>query len=323
VRAYGSLTERGRVGRLRRLALAASTRYAFEPRRCVFAASSFNTIFRIDASDEGRYALRVGSAMRIHPEGTEAAEVAWMAALRRDGAVDVPAVVEASDGSNVLDVEVPGVPERRRCVAFAWMRGRPIEERLDAPGARRLGTLSAALHQHAVAHASSMPRDVAIGDRVLSWDTPSRLDELVPTYGSMVREALDRAQGSLDELWRDPPHPPHLVHGDLQPWNVIEDRDRAVVIDFQDLFWGFARQDLAITMNVIRSYPEPEPLLGAFIEGYRAIRPWPEMSPSELDALIAARRIQLLNLGLNVRKPGLEAFIAGHGAWIRSWMTVA
>ena len=308
---------------MRRLALAACTRYAFEPRRCVFAASSFNTIFRIDASDEERYALRVGSGMRIHAEGTEAAEVAWMMALRRDAAVDVPAVVEASDGTNVLEVEVPGVPELRRCVVFAWVRGRPVEERLNALGARRLGSLSAALHEHAVAGASSMPRDVSIGDRVLYWSAPSRLDELVPAYGSMVREALDRAQGSLDELWRDPPHAPHLVHGDLQPWNVIEGGDRPVVIDFQDLFWGFARQDLAITMNVIRSYPESEPLLDAFVEGYRAIRPWPEMSPSELDALIAARRIQLLNLGLNVRKPGLEAFIAGHGAWIRSWMSVA
>ena len=37
-----------------------------------------------------------------------------------------------------------------------------------------------------------------------------------------------RAQRTFDELWRDPPHPPHLLHGDLQSGNVLMTRGGGV-----------------------------------------------------------------------------------------------
>jgi Ser/Thr protein kinase RdoA (MazF antagonist) len=319
VRAYESLTERGRANRLRRLALLASARYPFEIRRCVCATRSFNTIFRIEATTGERYALRIAPRIRLHPEGTEAAEVAWLAALRRDGVVDVPVVIETTDGTRVVDVELAGVPEARRCVLFGWVPGRRVD-RMDPAMARRLGALAALLHRHAADLASAAPPDIPVGDRVLYWRIDDRLDELIPAYGSLIHKALDRAQRTIDELWSDPPHAPHLLHGDLHPSNVITGGDRTVVIDFQDLLWGFEQQDLAIAISVLRMYPEPGRLLDRFRDGYVAVRPWPEMLPAELDALVAARSIQQLNLGLNVRKPGLDAFIARQATRIRTWM---
>jgi hypothetical protein len=44
------------------------------------------------------------------------------------------------------------------------------------------------------------------------------------------------------------------------------------------------------------------------------------MAPSMLDALIAGRWIQQLNLGLNIRKPGVEDFIRRHADRIGAWM---
>jgi Ser/Thr protein kinase RdoA (MazF antagonist) len=320
VRAYATLSERGRIGRLRTLAFAAAARFGIDPLSCVCAARSFNTIFRVDDAQGRRSALRVGSSIRIHRDGTEAVEIAWMAALRRDGAVDVPDVIEATDGSSFVDIEVAGVPGRRRCALFTWVPGRPIDERLDPRSAYHVGALAAMLHEHAAAHATTEPPDVATGDRVLYWDAASRLEELVPIYGSLVIEAQDRAQRAIDRLWQSPPHLPHLLHGDLHPSNVFAGADRAVVIDFQDLFWGFEPQDLAITISVIRTYDEPARLLDAFRTGYVSLRPWPEMSTEELDALVASRRIQQLNLGLHVRKPGLDAFVARHAERLRAWM---
>jgi len=85
---------------------------------------------------------------------------------------------------------------------------------------------------------------------------------------------------------------------------------RLEVIDFQDLFWGFEQQDLAITTAWFRSSDEPAPLLAAFREGYRTIRPWPEMSTEDLGALVAGRWLNQLNIGLHVRNPGLDEFVA-------------
>jgi Ser/Thr protein kinase RdoA (MazF antagonist) len=320
VRAYETLTERGRTRRLRTLALAAAARYRFETRSCVCAAHSYNTIFRVEARDGARFALRVGSALRVHPVGTEFAEVGWLAALLDDEAVSVPTVLSSKDGSMVLDIEVDAVPEPRRCVLFGWIAGHVIGDRMTSGRARRLGGLSARLHEHAAHRTSTPPIDVPVGDRVLYWVLPSRLHELTPAYGSMIQDALDRAQGCIDGLWRDRPGTPHLLHGDLNPSNVIVAGDRTLALDFQDLFWGFEQQDLAITINVLRLYPGPAPLLDAFRQGYEEVRPWPEMSDAELDALIACRWIQQLNLGLHVRRPGLDAFVARHGARIRAWM---
>ncbi len=40
-------------------------------------------------------------------------------------------------------------------------------------------------------------------------------------FGTLFLNALARAQSVVDSLWRNPPHGPHLVHGDLTPANVI------------------------------------------------------------------------------------------------------
>jgi Ser/Thr protein kinase RdoA (MazF antagonist) len=320
VRAYETLTEAGRTRRLRTLALAATARYGFATRSCACAVHSYNTIFRVEARDGARYALRVGPALRVHPAGTEAAEVAWLTALRDDGVVAVPSVLASSDGSSVLDVAVEAVPEPRRCVLFEWMSGRVMGDRITPDRARRIGIVNGLLHEHGAHWVSTPPSDIPIGDRVLYWSLPSRLGELQPAYGSLIGEALERAQRSVDDLWRDPPQPPQLLHGDLNPANVMMRGDQTIALDFQDLFWGFDQQDLAITINVLGLSPEPGPLLEAFRRGYREVRRWPETGRAQLDALIAARWIHQLNLGLNVRRKGLGGFVARHVARIRAWM---
>ncbi|TMM20908.1 MAG: hypothetical protein E6F95_12825 [Actinobacteria bacterium] len=304
MRAYETLTERGRLGRLRDLALQASARYDLDVRRCVRSARSFNTIFRVDAAGGERFALRVGSHLRIHPEDTEDVETAWMARLRRDGIVPVPFVVDTPKGSRFIDVEHPGVLECRRCILFGWIAGRRVGERLDGSIARRLGEMSAILHDEPTIYVPSTRLDAAVADRVLYWTLGLLLDELAPTYGSLLTDALDRAQEAVDRLWSRP-----LISG-----------GRLEVIDFQDLFWGFEQQDLAITTAWFRSSDEPAPLLAAFREGYRTIRPWPEMSTEDLGALVAGRWLNQLNIGLHVRNPGLDEFVARGAVRLRAWM---
>ncbi len=63
----------------------------------------------------------------------------------------------------------------------------------------------------------------------------------------MCADAVVRVQETLDELWAAPPHDPHLLHGDLGWNNVLRTSAGLVPLDFQDLRWGFAAQDLAIS----------------------------------------------------------------------------
>ena len=47
----------------------------------------------------------------------------------------------------------------------------------------------------------------------------------------------------------------------------------------------------------------------AFREGYERERPWPAIDDEAFEVLVAARWLHQIDLGLNVRKPGLGVFV--------------
>jgi Ser/Thr protein kinase RdoA (MazF antagonist) len=320
-RPFEDLTPRGQLLRVRGLALEALRSYDLEVIRCAFVARAFNTVFRVETTS-GAYALRVSPSLRIHAEGCEALEAAWVTALRRDVGLATPAVMVARDGSPVVWASTDGVPEPRSCVLFEWVGGRPLRMRMNAGAVHRTGESAAIVHDHAAARrGTAAPVGALVADRVLYFRTESRLEELRPSYGSVLDESVSRAQQTLDLLWRNPPHPAHLLHGDIQPSNVMVAGSEVTLIDFQDLIWGFEIQEVVIALQGLASFDDCEALGRAFREGYEAIRPWPETNPETVAGLHAARRLNTLNLGLNVRKPGLDAWVARQVAPVIEWMT--
>ena len=320
-RRFDDLTPSGQLRRLRALALVALREYDIEVVRCSFVARSFNTVFRVDTADGSSYALRVSPDLRIHADGCEIAEAEWVDALRRDTALNVPRVIRARDGGVVVTATDVGVAGTRSCVLFEWVYGRRLREHVTEDLVREVGAQTAVVHEHGAAHRPDAPPvGVLVADRVLFFRVPSRLDELAPAYGSVLEEAVARAQRSLDALWRDPPHPPHVLHGDIQTGNVMVQRGRVTLIDFQDLIWGFEIQDALIALRGLEHSGEVPELKAAFRAGYETVRPWPEADPEIVGALRAARHLNVLNFGLSVRAPGLDAFVARHAVPIVEWM---
>jgi Ser/Thr protein kinase RdoA (MazF antagonist) len=301
---------------LREIALEALRHHDLALRRVTLAAESFNSVFRVTTAS-GTYALRVGSPLRVHAEGTLETEDAWLRRLG-DGGVVVPALHRNRAGELGTDVAVPGAAPRT-CALFDWVAGRSLRTRLTVPTAAALGRLAARLHADAEAWALADPPDVLVADRVLYWRLPARLTAPDVPCSGVFADALDRAQAVLDQLWLVPPHPPHLLHGDLTPANVIVARDGTLVpIDFQDVVWGFDVQDLAITLAALRRAPR---LAGAFRSGYATVRAWPALTPEVWEALVAARALNQVNLTLTVHGPdALGDYLAGHAQRLREWL---
>jgi Ser/Thr protein kinase RdoA (MazF antagonist) len=320
-RRFDELSVRGRSGRLRIVALEALRDYDIDVKRCSFVARAFNTVFRVDGANGSAHALRVSPDLRIHADGCEEAEAAWVAALRRDAGLPVPQVIASRAGSVVTWVSVPEVPGLRSCVLFEWVGGRRLRECMSADLVRKTGALMAIVHDQASVYASAPVSGALVADRVLYFRAPRRLAELRPTYGSLLDDAVDRAQRVLDDLWRSPPHRPHLLHGDVQPGNVLVARSAAVtLIDFQDLIWGFEVQDASIALHALGRFDDAPGLMADFRDGYSSVRTWPEADADTAAGLRAARHLNVLNLGLNVRGPGLDEFIARHAAPVVEWM---
>lgn len=293
------------------------------PLRIRLAAESFNSIFRVTAA-AAVYALRVGPTLQIHAEGTAAVEAAWHRRLRQQG-VYVPDVYANSAGEfATLVPDAQAAQGSRVCVLFEWVTGRSLRSRLTERRAAALGRLAAGLHQDAAAWAPCGDRGTLVADRVLYWRLPEQLSAagLRFGFGTLFSDALARAQSVVDWFWRNPPHPPHLVHGDLTPANVITSPLHGLVpIDFQDTVLGFEAQDLAITVADLRSRPDGDRLADAFRSGYSECRPWPDISPALFGSLIVARSLNQMNLTLNAADTDkLATYMSSRAERLRAWM---
>ena len=305
------------------MALEALRSYEVAPTAVRLAAESFNSVFRVTTASAA-YALRVGAVLQIHPEGTAAVEAAWHRRLREQG-VFVPEVLANTDGEfSTLVTDGRAEDGTRVCILFEWVTGRSLRTRMTGARAAALGRLSARLQEDGAAWSPPGASDVLRADRVLYWRMADQLAAAGTRFGfgTLFTDARARAQTVLVALWRDPPHPPHLVHGDLTPPNVIvSPRHGLVPIDFQDTVQGFEVQDLSITISALRRWPDGDRLIDAFRGGYRERRPWPDVPPVLFDSLIVARGLQQMNLTLNVAdNDGLEGYVASHAERVRNWL---
>jgi Ser/Thr protein kinase RdoA (MazF antagonist) len=143
---FADLTSAGQARRLRRLALSALE--AYEVSVCgLVRLHGWNTTFRVDGPDGERHVLRV--QLTDGPTATMVgSELAWLLALGRDTDLAVPQSVANRFGDPLTVAAAPGVPERRTCVLFRWVRGWFLDAGLTETHLRRVGILTARLQQH-------------------------------------------------------------------------------------------------------------------------------------------------------------------------------
>jgi len=289
-------------------------------------AQSFNTVVGAVGEDGVQRAVRVGAPEKIHHPQVEALEATWLSALADDG-VPVASVVKGPSGQAVIAAEDPENPgSTRACVTFDWIDGTTVRDAPTEQSVTAAGRALALIHEHALGdrtpRAASLQRGPALScANPLRFALDDRMAEVSTVDGGLIPEAMDRASGILRELWRNGGEP-HLLHGDLHLGNVMVSPSGALtVIDFQDLAWGFDIHDLAITIRSFTALDGAAQVLAAFRTGYQSVRPWPDTDPATVAALTAARDLEMINLGLNLRRPGLEEFLEKQIESVRKWMT--
>jgi Ser/Thr protein kinase RdoA (MazF antagonist) len=311
---YRELTVHGQARRLRALALEALQHYDLEAVRVRLVTNDFNGIFRVDTAAGRKYILRVALPEGGHHLANLRAEMAWLAALRRDTDLSVPCPLAARNGELVVQAESKGVPEPRWCTISSWVPGTDLSRRQTPANLRALGRLSAQLHAQAAAF--KPPRDFAIlrFDTVYPFPEPfvlfaARYRPLLPPRRRAVYEqAVAWAQTAIDRL-KASGEPMRVIHGDLHPANVRVCRRVLSPIDFEDLMWGWPVQDIATTLYYFQDEANYREARAAFQAGYTSYSPWPERYPGEIDAFIAARGFGLANFILSDPNPNwrLEA----------------
>jgi Ser/Thr protein kinase RdoA (MazF antagonist) len=303
--------------RLRALATAALRSYGIVPARLVLLSAREHFLFRVDAgahsTDHDRFTLRL-----YHPaaydEAGVAAELAWLAALRRDTALAVPEPLPTIDAGLLVTLGDANAGEPRHAALCRWVPGRRRRASLTPAALAAVGRFTAELHRHA---ARFTPPTESIARR---WDWervfggasvvgPESTDPLLTReqhrafagVATLVRAALDRL-GTAPEVYG-------MVHGDLHTANYLFERGHVGAIDFEDCGLGHYLYDLAVILDeVLARFPEREPTFRtALLQGYRAVRPLPAEHEALLDTFIAMRLAELIRWYGSAADPAVRA----------------
>ncbi|HYP40466.1 MAG TPA: phosphotransferase [Chloroflexia bacterium] len=319
-RGFEQLHRRTQIRRLRRLAEVALAAYDLPPVSMTLLAHLFNTTFRVDTATGQRYVLR------IHRAGTPTlesvgAELDWLAALRRDTTLEVPAPVPTRAGPLLILAATPGVPQPHICVLFHWLPGRLLRHGLTPRHMERTGELMARLQNHA--RQWGPPPGFTRGRvdwpiEAARWVPDPFAQEVIASIHTLVARTLSVAEAervmavlervrTAEQALGQGPDTFGLIHADLHYGNLLFARGTVRAIDFDDCGFGPLLYDPAVMFNEILDWPEYPALRARLLAGYRRVRPLPAEHEAHLDTFIALRRIQDALWVLDWRKhPGIS-----------------
>ncbi|HET9721264.1 MAG TPA: phosphotransferase [Solirubrobacteraceae bacterium] len=284
------------------LARAAMARFEIgEDAKLTLVNVSENHTFRVDDAANG-----MSYALRLHRPGYRTveeieSEIDWIDALRRDGVVDTPAAVSASDGGRVVFVEAEGA-QGRNAVVFRWIDGSTVD--MDA-GSRAieqyetLGAIAARMHQHV---RRWQPRP---GFTRPPWDYEHSIGpaghwgawqdglgvgpqerRLLDRLDTTIRTRLQRFGAGSDRFG--------LVHADMRLANLLVHEDEVLLIDFDDCGASWYMYDFATTVSFMEDHPRVPELRAAWLRGYRSVAKLDAASEAELQTLVMLRRLLLV-----------------------------
>jgi Ser/Thr protein kinase RdoA (MazF antagonist) len=309
---FETLTKRGQINRLKKLALNALTAFDIQPLTLKPLRHGDNTTFRIDASDGERYVLRIHRSVQRTPEEIRS-EMMWLAFLNQEGFV-VPSPVKTQANDLLTIASADGVPEPRPCVLFHWIDGRFVDDALTPKHLALVGKFMACLHESGkkfippdgftrgcLDNLCGKPRGVSETFARLQTNNPedeARAIKLVKEVCSFedskrVEKLITMIRKAQLELGREP-ETFGLIHGDLHQENYFFHQGQVRAIDFDDCGYGHYLYDIAVTFFNLDGHGSVSVLKESFLEGYRSVRPFSKEHEAYLDVFMNLRELQMM-----------------------------
>ena len=304
---FNELTRFGKIRRFRQLASAALEAYELESAPFKLARLAGNAVFRVTAScknhitadarpyEKDRYLLRIHDPIEQPTDAIEL-EMAWLAAIRRDAALPVPEPVPTPKGKLLIQIETPGIAEKRDCTLLRWIKGRFVKRGIRPHHFKAQGRLMAQLHNHAARWRPPKDLNKRRFDRdgLFSDDAGAGLPnrEAWPLLPKRYKEPFETvarvAEQVMDGLGKNP-DVYGLIHGDCGvDANVLFHKGEARAIDFDGSGFGYYTYDLALALEHCwdeAAYPRYRE---ALLEGYTEYRTMPDEQLKHLDLFLAA-----------------------------------
>ena len=317
MRPFDTLSPRGRLRRLRRLADAALAAFEVQVERMALLGAFTNTLYRVRTAAGRTYVLRI-CAPGWRTETDLRSEALWLEALARDTQIGAPVPHRTPAGEAVISVRVDGVPAMCHCTLLSWIPGINLGERLSVETLTRMGALFAALHAHGAAFAPPpgfttrrMSHYLARGERDALFE-PACIEAQQVRDREALEATRDRVEAAFTARYADPDGL-RVIHNDLWHDNIKVNRGRLRPLDFEDTLWGYPVQDIAMAFEDLLT-EGPTGCYAAFVEafrtGYERSAPWPERYAGEIDAFQAGRMLWVANYVAAHETTHLQGFLS-------------
>ncbi len=299
MRPYESLTVRGQVGRLRRLAADVLPKFGLPADTALtLLYHGENTTFRLRGPGGIERVLRIHRPDYQHDEHIRS-EMAWLAALRRDTDVVAPLPFHGVDGDTLQHASAPGVDGGRRATCLEWIDGRFTLQPGSVKPYRAIGAMTAALHAHGQSWKRPASfvrrrwdRDGLIGAKSIFGD-PLSAPGLEAADARLIGRAMERVRDELSEYGTGADRF-GLIHADLHMGNVLQCGGRPAVIDFDDCGFGWYAYEFAVTLVPNGNHPRLAQVKAAWLEGYRSVRAFDDEHVEQVDLMWMVRRLAML-----------------------------
>ncbi|MCB5410380.1 phosphotransferase enzyme family protein [Pseudogemmobacter faecipullorum] len=269
--------------------------------------------------------------IRVHRPGYHSlaeicSELDWIAALKQDSRLILPATIAALSGERVISFEDQG--QSRYVVASEFLEGvEPGPGTALIPGFRLLGAISARLHQHA----RTWQRPAGFTRK--AWDYAGAFGEN-PVWGRWQdaldltpegREILSEAQECLGQrlaAYGQDPARYGVIHSDLRLANLLLRGEEIAVIDFDDSGFSWFVYDLASALTFCETEPEVPQMIQSWIEGYCEVHPLSGEDIAMIPSFLMYRRFTI-SAWISTHAETATARAAGLGQYTRETVEFA
>ena len=249
------------IRRLRALAIEAACAFPVKIKKIDFIRYGANAIFKVTDTSHKKYLLR------IHPAdyNTRAAileEFKWVNHLFKTTDIPVATPIHTRQGSYLMLQAQAGIMEPRYCDMLTWLDGKFLWKSINEKYAYNLGVLMGRLQRSgkeiAIKHRYYWDAGSLVGTDKARCGNIENLSGISKAQQKILTDARCCAYEKLTEYEKAYPDKSGLIHGDLNPNNIIITHQHYGAIDFDDCGIGLYGIDLATPLLAFEHLAEDQ-----------------------------------------------------------------